>query len=186
MTSRLIVSFSLRTIAFAVVLGAIMPVATLSAQRLPDMETRNVAGDQGTLHDFLDSSGETLVALSMARDQETGEEQIETLLSTHRALDRDPRFPSDRVLHISVITGAPWFVHGVIRRGLASEYGPAVEDNQIIVLFIDDLDDFSDRVEIPVTRHPSWLSVSPEGHVNWWERDRGQGIASSLLQKLDW
>ncbi len=184
MTSLHIDGFSLRIITLALVLSAMIPVVPLSAQSLPDMDTRTAGGDRGSLHEFLERSGETLVALSMARDQDTGEEQISTLLETHRALDRDSRFRDPRVLHIAVIMGAPWFVHGVIRRGLASEYGAPVEDDQIIVLFIDDLDDFSDRVGIPVTRDPSWLSVSPSGHVNWWERDRGGDTASSILERI--
>ena len=168
----------------AVALFVFLSVPDIAPQTLPNEDTRNAAGDKGSLHEFLDSASETLVALSMAEDQDTGEEQLRALLETHRALDRDSRISNYSILHLSVITGAPWFVHGVIRRGLAAEYSSPVNDDEIIVLFIDDLDDFSATVGVPVARRPSWLLVSPDGSVNWWERDRGEGTAEVLLERL--
>lgn len=169
----------------ALAVFALFSAAGGFSQQLPDIDARNGSGDSGSLHEFLHDSGSTLVALSMAEDQDTGEAQLQTLLQTHQTLDRRTNLSRYRIIHVNVIAGAPWFVRGVIRRGLAGEYEDPVEDEQVIVLFIDDLAEFSSTVDIPVTQRPSWLSVSPDGIVEWWERDRGQTTAATLLERLD-
>lgn len=173
------------SIVLAIAVFALLSAAGAFSQRLPDIDARSGSGDSGSLHEFLHDSRNTLVALSMAEDQDTGEAQLQTLLETHQTLDRRTNLSRYSIIHVNVITGAPWFVRGVIRRGLTGEYEDPVEDEQVIVLFIDDLDEFSSTVDIPVTRRPSWLSVSPDGTVEWWERDRGETTAATLLERLD-
>ncbi len=158
--------------------------SSLSAQSLPDVSTRSAAGDRGGLRDFLSGTGTTLVALNLARTQENGEEQLERVLDTHTRLERLGVTRTQPILHINVIAGAPRLVHGLIRRGLAGEYRDPVQSEQIIVLFVDDVDEFAREVGVPVTTDPAWLAVRPDGRVVWWERDTGPATADRLRERL--
>ncbi|TVQ24469.1 MAG: hypothetical protein EA383_11105 [Spirochaetaceae bacterium] len=156
----------------------------LVGQTLPNSATRSAAGDRGDLHDFLAPSGLTLIALNLARTQENGEEQLEQVLQTHTRLATLGITRSTPILHVNVIAGAPRLVHGLIRRGLAGEYREPVQREQIIVLFVDDVDEFAREVGVPVTMQPAWLAVRPDGRVVWWERDTGPGTADTLRLRL--
>lgn len=174
-----------RSILLACIAFFVLPLLPhpLAAQSLPDLATRSAAGTRGDLHEFL-APGITLVALNLARTQENGEEQLERVLDTHTRLETLGVTRTLPVLHINVIAGAPRLVHGLIRRGLAGEYRDPVQSEQIIVLFVDDVDEFAREVGVPVTTDPAWLAVRPDGRVDWWERDSDSETADRIRGRL--
>jgi len=107
-----------------------------------------------------------IIFLGIAKDQDKGEAQPEVLLEWHAALEAAGAF-SNAVMpyHFVVISGPPFFVKGLIRRGLRKTYEDRVPPDQGAVLFVDDIDEFAASGGLVVDDEPYVLIVSAGGQV---------------------
>lgn len=96
------------------------------------------------------NAGPDLLFLSMATDQDNGEYQNKVLLDWHKALQSRGVIP-DRAMpwHFPIMESPPFFVKGLIKRGIAKSFSGLLPEHQGAVLFIDDLDTFATAANIP-------------------------------------
>lgn len=67
------------------------------------------------------------------------------------------------IYHFPVIGSAPFFVRGLIRRGISGSFTPTVREDRAAVLFVRDSDVFARSAGIPLDDQPSLALVLPGG-----------------------
>ncbi|GAB6088814.1 hypothetical protein [Spirochaeta dissipatitropha] len=170
-----------------VLLAPGIPLSATEHHRIPDTEVRSISGRRGRLKDFIDKDKISLIALTAGQTQENGEEQLAALVSTHlQLLSEHPEIENTRILHLNVIAGAPFFVHGLIRRGLADSYSSPIRTEDVFVAFVSDAGQILDSFGITPDPWGTWIAVTNDGNVVWSIKDTGSDTAeriASWLQK---
>jgi len=94
--------------------------------------------------------------LSMTNDMEKGEYLERAMLDWQEALDaRDALGDGVMGWHFPVLSGPPFFVRGMITRGMRKSYDGKVPLDQAGVLFVDDLDAFAAAAGLVVDDRPT-------------------------------
>ncbi|MBU0937117.1 MAG: hypothetical protein KKC64_15990, partial [Spirochaetes bacterium] len=117
--------------------------------------------------------------------QKNGEEQVAALQQTHRRLLAAlPTYQNARILHLNIIAGAPFFVHGLIRGGLGKSYAAPVQPEQVLVLFAKQAENFARPLGLSVDNRGTWLLVNSAGELQWTLKDDGAATAELLAERL--
>lgn len=108
------------------------------------VEAENFAKGSFVFPDDIRDDGPNLLFLSIATDQKNGEYQGDALMVWHEALEERSIIPElARPWHFPVMESPPFFVRGLIRRGIAASFQGKLPPEQGAVLFIDDLNAFA-------------------------------------------
>ncbi|MCH8552988.1 MAG: hypothetical protein LAT62_13710 [Natronospirillum sp.] len=158
--------------------------ASVADQRLPDWTARTGSGDEVRLHDRLADSSGTLLAIVASDSQENGQEQQRALLNTHQQL-AEAMDDLPPVMHLTLIAGAPRLVHGFIRRGLAREYEAPVRDEDILMVFLSDYDNYTEPSGLTVDEQGTWVWIDGQGVIYWVLRESDDDTAERLMRALE-
>lgn len=162
-----------------------LSVFASEAHHIPSTEIRSISGQRGRLIDFIDSDNVSLIAITAGQTQENGEEQLSALVSTHlQLLSEYPEIQNTRILHLNVIAGAPFFVHGIIRRGLADSYRSPIQTEDVFVIFVSDVSQIADSFGFTADTRGTWIAVQNNGSVIWSIKDTGQDTAERISSRL--
>ncbi|WLD58502.1 hypothetical protein NFC81_01590 [Salinispirillum sp. LH 10-3-1] len=155
---RLLMMFALWSLPFMSVLA--------TEFQLPNWTVQTASGDNRELHDWITAQPHTLVAVVASTSQENGQAQQQAMMNMHQQLlETTPALPA--VLHLNIIAGAPRFVHGFIRRGIVGEYQAPVQDDQVLLMFPRNYDEFTAATAVGVDNYGTWFLVTDDGRILW-------------------
>ena len=107
-----------------------------------------------------------IIALTLSSSRKNGEEQQKHFIEWQKKLkETSSKLNSITVYHISVIDGAPFFVRGAIRNGIAKEYGDLVQASQGGVLYLSKSERFASDARIPIDGEPTLVVLSATGSI---------------------
>jgi hypothetical protein len=139
---------------------------SLSAGTFPKVKTKAADGNGFLFPDDALQKGPALFAFAISTSRENGEEQQKSLLEWQTYFNENPLFLAGiPVYHFPVIGSVPFFVKGAIRNGIWKIYSSQVESEKVAVLFISDLESFSDKSGISVDSFATLAFVDKEGTV---------------------
>jgi hypothetical protein len=129
------------------------------------VETETLDGEDFMFPDDFKGEALNIVMLAMSNEEENGTWQGDVLVEWYAAL-AEQQVLSDSVLgyHFSVMK-VPFFIKGVIRRGMAKSYKDKVPLNQAGPIFIKDLDGFAAAPGIELDSQPTLVLVAPDGKL---------------------
>lgn len=160
----------------------VMPVLATEFQ-LPNWTVQTASGDDRSLHDWLAQQQSTLVAVVASTSQENGQAQQQALMNMHQQLlETMPELPT--VVHLNIIAGAPRFVHGFIRRGIVGEYQAPVQEDQVVLMFPRNYNDYTATTGVDVDSYGAWLLVTNDGHILWSAKQNERLNADILVGQL--
>lgn len=116
--------------------------------------------------DDLLEQGPVVVALTLSSSRKNGEEQQGLFIDWQKKLKAAfSPLRSVSIYHVSVIDGAPFFVRGAIRGGIAKEYGDILESSQGGVLFLSKSERWAADAAIPIDGQPTLVVLSENGSI---------------------
>ncbi|NCC63495.1 MAG: hypothetical protein EOM15_02410 [Spirochaetia bacterium] len=104
-----------------------------------------------------------VVALTLSSSRSNGEQQQEAFLEWHENIV--DQVGEQRLYHIAVIDGAPFFVRGAIRSGLAKSYEGIVKPSQGGVIFLSRAERFAAQGGISIDGEPTLVVLSPDQNI---------------------
>jgi hypothetical protein len=136
------------------------------AHALDQVEAKNFAGDKFVFPDAIQGASVNVVFLAISVDQDNGTEQDEVLNEWQKALSDAGVFNADVLLwRFPVIENPPFFVKGIIRRAIAKSYADLVPPEQGAVLFVKDIQGFSDAAGVELDGRPTVILLSEQQQV---------------------
>ncbi|MFW6363824.1 MAG: hypothetical protein ACOC0D_08280, partial [Spirochaeta sp.] len=119
--------------------------------------------------------------------RENGEQQQEQLLQWQRLIDERGLIPAGiSMYHFPVIESPPFFVRGLIRRGIRGVYRGKVDEGLAAVLFVDSIAGFASQTGIPLDADASLAVVNPDGSLRGYVKGSPDETATAqLLELLD-
>jgi hypothetical protein len=129
------------------------------------VETETLDGEDFIFPDDFQGKSLNIVMLAMSKEEENGTWQGEALVKWYTAL-AEQGVLSDEVLgyHFSVMK-VPWFIKGLIRRGMADSYEGKLPLSQAGAIFIKDLEKFADSPGIALDSQPTLVLVAADGKL---------------------
>ncbi|MFC3851917.1 hypothetical protein ACFOSD_03580 [Salinispirillum marinum] len=159
------------------------PAFAIAEGYLGDWAVQTGSGDSLTLHEALGSAPATLVAIVASNNQENGQTQQKDLLDMHQQLaEISDDLPP--ILHLSIIAGAPRLVHGFIRRGIAGEYASPVQEDDVLLMFTRDYNDFTAASGLAVDDYGTWVLVDEKGQILWSEKQTDALNSDLVLRQI--
>lgn len=126
------------------------------------VETENFAGDDFVFPTGIAGPGVHLVFLANGLDQDNGEYQGDELIRWHKALDEAGLLGAGVTpWHFAAMENPPFFVKGVIRRGIAKNYADLLPPEQGAVLYIKDMAKFAAAAGVPADGKPTLIVYTP-------------------------
>ncbi len=126
-----------------------------------------------------------LIALNIGTSRSNGEVQQEALIAWQDAIETSTsltRFAP--FYHISVIEGAPFFVRGAIRRGLAESFENLIDLERGGVLFLSKAEKICQAGRNPHRWEPTLVVVSSDGTITGYVKGRVDALALSQLDAI--
>ncbi len=125
-----------------------------------------------------------LLFLGIATDQDNGTWQGKELIRWHKALLAAGVDPDvTRFWHFPVIENPPFFVKGLIRRGIAKDYVDLLPPEQGAVLFVDDAQAFAAAAGLELNGQPTVMIYRPGQGVL--AVQRGEVRAEAIAELAD-
>ena len=175
---------SIQLLAVICICGAV-GIQQLSAQSFMEIEAETVGrSDFRFPHDALQSSA-AVFGLAMSTSRENGEQQQEQLLQWQRIIDTRGLLPTGMPMyHFPVIESPPFFVRGLIRRGIRDVFRGKVDDQLAAVLFVDSTSIFASQAGIPLDSDATIVVVNTDGSLRGYIKGEPSEVALAELQKL--
>ncbi len=147
-------------------LAVCLALVPLSGASFPSVEGKTFADLDIMFPDDLLTDEEVVVAITLSSSRKNGEEQQEAFLEWQKRLT-EPTSPlrEATIYHVAVIDGAPFFVRGTIRKGIAKEYASVVEPSFGVVLFLSKAERFASQAGIPIDGQPTLVVLTQNGTV---------------------
>ncbi len=169
--------------------AGLLSMASLSGGTFLSIEARTVGGSDFLFPGDALREGPALFALAMSTTRENGEYQQERLLEWHHTLMQSSVLPADMsIFHFPVIESPPFFVRGIIRRGIGRSIAPAVLEDRAAVLFVPDTREFARNAGIPLDDQPTLAVVVQGGRVAGFVKgpvsDQGMLELQRIIQQL--
>ena len=122
----------------------------------PTVETKTFDKERFVFPSDLRGTRLNVLFLAMSNDQDKGEYLQQALIDWQAALEARGAL-GDGVMawHFPVLSGPPFFVKGLITRGMRKAYDGKVPLDQAGVLFVDDLDAFAAAAGLVVDNRPT-------------------------------
>jgi hypothetical protein len=144
----------------------ILVCTSLCAGTFPQVKAKAADGNSFLFPDDALQKGPALFAFAISTSRENGEEQQKSLIEWQTFFNENPSVLAGLpVYHFPVIGSVPFFVKGAIRNGIWKIYSPQVESEQVAVLFISDLEGFSETSGIPIDTLATLALVDQTGTV---------------------
>lgn len=142
----------------------VLCVLALPVSAAPEQVTTvNFAKDEFVFPDDIRGSGQQLVFLGMATNQDNGAYQGETLIEWQQALTDAAVLPERATAwHFSVMDNVPFFVKGIVRRGIAKTYRDVLAPQHGAVLYVKDLERFAAAAGLPLDGEPTVALYDPQ------------------------
>ncbi|MFA6905048.1 MAG: hypothetical protein WCQ62_02380 [Sphaerochaeta sp.] len=126
-----------------------------------------------------------IIALTLSSSRKNGEEQQKHFIEWQKKLkETSSKLNAITVYHISVIDGAPFFVRGAIRNGIAKEYGDLVKETQGGVLYLSKSERFASDARIPIDGEPTLVVLSATGSIEGFVKGAYSSDRMLQLQSL--
>ncbi|MDT3358026.1 MAG: hypothetical protein LIR47_01635 [Spirochaetota bacterium] len=126
-----------------------------------------------------------IIALTLSSSRKNGEEQQKHFIEWQKKLkETSSKLNAITVYHISVIDGAPFFVRGAIRNGIAKEYGELVQASQGGVLYLSKSERFASDARIPIDGEPTLVVLSATGSIEGFVKGAYSSDRMLQLQSL--
>lgn len=150
----------------AFVLVALVVVLPLSGASFPSSEGKTFSDKDIVFPDDLLQEEPIVVAITLSSSRKNGEEQQVAFLEWQKRLT-EPTSPVREapIFHVAVIDGAPFFVRGTIRKGIAKEYASVVEPSFGVVLFLSKAERFAAQAGITIDGQPTLVVLTQDGTV---------------------
>jgi hypothetical protein len=133
-----------------------------SFQRV-EMETLD--GEDFVFPDDFSGASLNIVLLAISEEQDNGQWQGDRLLEWYAALDDAGVLSADvKAYHVSVMK-VPFFVKGLIRRGLSRDYAGKVPADQAGALFVKNIEKFAAAPGIELDGQPAIILVATNGTI---------------------
>ncbi len=176
-----------RTILFPTILLFLLLICNqlLFSGIFPEEKAKSFANTDFVFPTDLIKDTPVLIALNIGTSRTNGEVQQEALLAWQDAVEGSAaplRFAP--FYHISVIEGAPFFVRGAIRRGLAESFGDLIDPERGGVLFLSKAEKFAKQAEIPIDGEPTMVVVSTDGTITGYVKGQVDSFSLSKLAAL--
>ncbi len=137
-----------------------------SAQAFEQVEAKSFAGDNFVFPDDVRGSAVHVVFLGIALDQDNGTAQGDALIAWHKALNDAGAMHADVLpWHFPVIENPPFFVKGLIRRGIAKTYVGLLPPEQGAVLFVKNIQRFADVAGVEFDGRPTVILYTEDRQV---------------------
>nr|WP_319474219.1 hypothetical protein [uncultured Sphaerochaeta sp.] len=157
----------------------------LFAGTFPEEKAKSFADTDFVFPTDLIQDAPVLIALNIGTSRENGEVQQEALIAWKDAVEgSNTTLSYAPFYHISVIEGAPFFVRGAIRRGLAESFEGLIEPEQGGVLFLSKAEKFAKQAEIPIDGEPTVVVVSTDGTITGYVKGQVNSLSLSTLVAL--
>jgi hypothetical protein len=157
----------------------------LFAGTLSEEKAKSLADTEFVFPTDLLKDSPVLIALNIGTSRENGEMQQEALIDWQNVIESSSfSFQSAPLYHISVIEGAPFFVRGAIRRGLAESFGDLIDPKRGAVLFLSKAEKFAKQAEIPIDGEPTMVVVRSDGKITGYVKGRVDSLALSNLAAI--
>ncbi len=138
----------------------------LAANSFPSVEGRLFNDKSFIFPDDLLENKPVIIALTLSSSRKNGEEQQAHFIEWQRKFNEaSSNLHAVAVYHISVIDGAPFFVRGAIRSGIAKEYGNLVDASRGGVLYLSKSERFASDAGIAIDGEPTLVALSPTGSI---------------------
>ena len=150
----------------AMLASALLVCLATSAVAFETVDAKNFAGKSFEFPEDIQGGALHLLFLGIAKDQDNGTWQGEELVKWHKALiAAGVDGTTNKFWHFPVIENPPFFVKGLIRRGIAKDYADLLPPEQGAVLFVKDIQRFADAADVPLDGQPTVLIYSEEQGV---------------------
>jgi hypothetical protein len=157
-----------------------------TAHAFEQVEAKSFAGDGFVFPDQVSGSAVHLLFLSIATDQDNGTAQGDALIEWHKALNEAGAINA-KVLawHFPVIENPPFFVKGLIRRGIAKSYAELLPPEQGAVLFVKNIQRFADAAGVEFDGQPT-LMLYTEGRqiIGVYRGDVNDADVAEIVEQL--
>ncbi|WP_321300948.1 hypothetical protein [uncultured Sphaerochaeta sp.] len=151
----------------------------------PEEKVKSFADTEFIFPTDLIKDSPILIALNIGTSRENGEVQQAALIAWQDAVEgSDDSLRYAPFYHISVIEGAPFFVRGAIRRGLAGSFEGLIDPERGGVLFLSKAEKFAEQAEIPIDGEPTLVVVSTDGTITGYVKGEVNSFALSTLAAL--
>ncbi|MDD3930059.1 MAG: hypothetical protein PHY87_09695 [Sphaerochaeta sp.] len=150
----------------AVCLAVCLSLVPLSGASFPSVEGKTFADQEIVFPDDLLSPEPIVVAITLSSSRKNGEEQQEEFIEWQKRLvETGSPLREVPIYHVAVIDGAPFFVRGAIRKGIAKEYEQVVEPSFGMVLFLSKAERFASEAGITIDGQPTLVVLTQDGTV---------------------
>lgn len=167
-------------------MSVVLTMSFSAGMAFETVEAENFAGDDIVFPAAVQGGGVHLLFLGIAQDQDNGTYQSAELIKWQNALaDAGVNPQATRYWHFSVIENPPFFVKGLIRRGIAKEYRDLLPPEQGAVLFVDDVNQFTERANLPLDGKPTVAIYSEQdGVIKYYRGEVSAAAVSELMAVL--
>ena len=145
------------------VIVSLISVFMMSAATFPSSEGKLFNDQAFTFPDDLVSDKHIVIALTLSSSRKNGEVQQEAFITWQQELAG--LITEEMIYHIVVIDGAPFFVRGAIRSGLAQSYETIIDPAQGGVLFLSKAQRLASQAGIPIDGEPTLVVLSAQNTI---------------------
>ena len=150
----------------AVCLVVVASLLPLSGASFPSVAGKTFSDADILFPDDLLSSEPIVVAITLSSSRKNGEEQQTAFIEWQKRLtEMGSPLREAAVYHVAIIDGAPFFVRGAIRKGIAKEYASVVETTNGLVVFLSKAERFASQAGIAIDGQPTLVVLSQDGTV---------------------
>ena len=127
---------------------------------------KTLAKDEFVFPDDLPPSRVNVLFVAISDSQESGERQGDLLRAWHAELAAQGLLTADMPgYHFPVMQGVPFFVKGLVSRGMRKVYGETIPLEQVAILHVDSVAEFAASIGVPDDGKPTVVLVSGTGDV---------------------
>ncbi len=166
--------------------SALLLFMSVSATAFQTVDAKDFAGNSFVFPESVQGARQHLLFLGIARDQDNGTWQGKALIAWHKALiDGGVDATQTRFWHFPVIENPPFFVKGLIRRGIAKDYEGLLPPEQGAVLFVKDIQRFADAANVLLDGQPTVVIYSEsQGALAVYRGEATDAVVQEIAVKL--
>ncbi|MGE4583649.1 MAG: hypothetical protein AB7C91_03290 [Sphaerochaeta sp.] len=147
-------------------IGILLQASLMFAATFPTVEGKHFDGKAFQFPADLLDDRPLVIALTLSSSRKNGEQQQEELLLWHEGFKTQPSLiKGNPVYNLTIVGGAPFFVRGAIRKGIAEGYEPQLSGQEGGVVFLSDTRQFINDAGIPIDGQPTLVVVDPDGSI---------------------
>ncbi len=145
---------------------ALAPLAYSDVAGFQRVSAKTLAKEKFSFPGDLKADQLNVLFVAISDSQEAGEHQGEILRGWHAQLAAQGLF-TESVLpyHFPVMEGVPFFVKGLVARGMRGVYEDLLPLQQVVILHVDNTADFAGTLSVLNDQEPTVILISNAGQV---------------------